>query len=158
MVQGSAAKRPSAGQAHQHPFFWTVSKRLQFLMDLSDAVEVRDPDDALVQALNRRGATVFGASWEGRIEAELLQDLGTRRKYDFGQVCHLLRAIRNKKSHYYDLEEGVRQLLGPMPEGYVSYWASRFPLLLMEVHKALSEFGRRAPLPHALVPYFESEV
>jgi len=62
---------------------------------------------------------VFGVSWEGQIEAELLLDLGARRKYDYGQVCHLLRAIRNKKSHYYDLSEGVRALLGSMPEGYV---------------------------------------
>uniref|UniRef100_A0A7S0VF09 KEN domain-containing protein n=1 Tax=Hemiselmis tepida TaxID=464990 RepID=A0A7S0VF09_9CRYP len=154
MVQGAAVKRPTAAQAHSHPFFWGKARRLQFLMDLSDAVEAREPEDALVQALERRAARVFGASWEPLIERELLEDLGARRKYDYGQLCHLLRAIRNKKSHYYDLGEGVRELLGPMPEGYLSYWASRFPHLLMEAHRALGEFGKRSALPHALAPYF----
>jgi len=155
MVQWHAAKRPSAQQAYRHPFFWGLPKRLQFLMDLSDAVEAREPEDGLVQALNRRGKKVFGASWESKIEEELLQDLGTRRKYDYAQVCHLLRAIRNKKSHYYDLREEVRQILGGMPEGYVTYWSSRFPSLLMEVHSALSDFSKKSALPHALMPYFE---
>jgi hypothetical protein len=50
----------------------------------------------------------------------LCPDLGTRRKYDYSQLLHLLRALRNKKSHYYDLPPNVRLLLGDMPLGYLA--------------------------------------
>ena len=89
-------------------------------MDASDALEALDPDHKLVKKVNSRGIGVFTGSWELGLDETLLNDLGTRRKYDFGQLMHLLRAIRNKKSHYYDLPENVRQLLGDMPLGYLS--------------------------------------
>jgi len=45
-------------QAYSHLFFWSRAKRLQFLMDTSDAIEAREQEDGLVQALNRRGKKV----------------------------------------------------------------------------------------------------
>lgn len=120
MIERDAAKRPTSSRALDHPFLWSGERRLQFLMDASDALEALDAEHTLVKRVNGRGCGVFKGSWEACLEVELLSDLGTRRKYDFASLLHLLRAIRNKKSHYYDLPDDVMTLLGDMPLGYLS--------------------------------------
>ncbi len=42
--------------------------------------------------------------------------------------------MRNKRHHYLESAADVQALLGGIPEGFVSYWCSRFPELLMQVY------------------------
>jgi hypothetical protein len=46
--------RPSAAELCRHPFFWDDARRLHFLMDFSDRLELDGPDSVLV----RRGSWV----------------------------------------------------------------------------------------------------
>jgi serine/threonine-protein kinase/endoribonuclease IRE1 len=45
----------------------------------------------------------------------------------------LLRAIRNKKHHYQDLPDDIKKELGSTPEGFLNYFTTKFPNLLLHV-------------------------
>ena len=42
-----------------------------------------------------------------------------------------------QKHHYMELQLNVKQALGPLPDGFVDYFTSRFPLLLIHTYKAM---------------------
>ena len=64
--------------------------------------------------------------------------------------------MRNKKNHFLDLPPLLQVVMGPMPHGYLDYWTSRFPALLMQVY----DFVVQSHTRHALaseprfLPYF----
>ncbi|KAF0037109.1 hypothetical protein F2P81_009983 [Scophthalmus maximus] len=58
-----------------------------------------------------------------------------------------------QKHHYHELPPEVQGTLGELPEGFVSYFTSRFPRLLMHTHAALSICGHeRLFHPYYLPP------
>jgi len=120
-----------------HPYFWTPSLRLQFLLDVSDRFEIenRDPPSDLLLSLEKVGKEVFGgADWSKKCDRTLLENLGKYRRYDTKSLQHLLRAMRNKKHHYQDLPDHAKKLFGSIPEGFLSYFTSRFPKLLLKTY------------------------
>ncbi|KAJ2239104.1 bifunctional endoribonuclease/protein kinase ire1, partial [Coemansia sp. RSA 475] len=56
------------------------------------------------------------------------------RKYDGTRLRDLLRIIRNKKNHYQDMPPPLRDALGDIPDGYLDYFESRFPYLLLHCY------------------------
>ncbi|KAJ3221695.1 bifunctional endoribonuclease/protein kinase ire1 [Clydaea vesicula] len=136
MIEKDPKKRPDAESVLMHPYFWTKQQRLSFLQDVSDRFEVeeRDPPSANLKILERGSNKVLGSDWYRRIDRILLDDLQKRRSYDGNSLRDLLRALRNKKHHYQDLPEKVRLALGDLPEGFLKYFTSRFPLLFLHVY------------------------
>lgn len=141
-----------------HPFFWDPARRLNFLQDASDRFEImcRDPRDHNLIVLETDAFAIVGNDWHSRLDKIFLENLGKFRKYDGRSVQDLLRALRNKvrdvslvetfahvgvvysqKHHYQDLPDNVKRHLGPMPEGYLSYFTRRFPRLFLHVHSAV---------------------
>lgn len=55
-------------------------------------------------------------------------------------VCVCWRFLL-QKHHYHELPPEVQETLGELPEGFVSYFTSRFPRLLMHTHAALQICG-----------------
>lgn len=49
---------------------------------------------------------------------------------------HVKRCLL-QKHHYHELPSEVQETLGELPEGFVSYFTSRFPRLLMHTYEAL---------------------
>ena len=47
-------------------------------------------------ALEARAPSVIGAGWGAVVDAEMLDNGGKYRKYNFGSIRDLLRVIRNK--------------------------------------------------------------
>ncbi|KAJ3005507.1 bifunctional endoribonuclease/protein kinase ire1, partial [Thoreauomyces humboldtii] len=43
------------------------------------------------------------------------------------------------KHHYQDLPPEVQRSLGALPEGFVTYFTSRFPALLLHVYNVVAE-------------------
>lgn len=82
------------------------------------------------RALESQAADVCGTDWVALLDAEFTQHLVKYRKYK-NTIRDLLRVIRNKKHHYRDLPEDVQHLLGPLPDGYLSYFLVRYPALLL---------------------------
>ncbi|KII91735.1 hypothetical protein PLICRDRAFT_38574 [Plicaturopsis crispa FD-325 SS-3] len=140
MLHPEAYSRPDTTTCLLHPFFWDPGRRLTFLQDASDRFEImcRDPRDPDLITLEKGAVNIVGNDWHSRLDKVFIENLGKFRKYDGRSVQDLLRALRNKKHHYQDLPENVKRHLGPMPEGFLSYFTRRFPRLFLHVHGVIA--------------------
>jgi serine/threonine protein kinase len=131
MLGRDPTRRPAAQQVVTHPFFWTAAKRLEFLTDFSDAIEKLPPDSPAVLALEAGVGVVFRGSWDRLLDLDLLQDMGKFRRYDPRSLRDLLRLVRNKRHHYLELPQALRERIGGLPHGFLRYFEQRFPRLLL---------------------------
>uniref|UniRef100_A0A672ZXL6 Serine/threonine-protein kinase/endoribonuclease IRE1 n=1 Tax=Sphaeramia orbicularis TaxID=375764 RepID=A0A672ZXL6_9TELE len=137
MISAEAESRPPTACVLKHPFFWSPEKQLVFFQDVSDRIEKEPADSPIVVRLESAGRAVVRTNWRMHISVPLQTDLRRFRTYKGNSVRDLLRAMRNKKHHYHELPPEVQETLGELPEGFVSYFTSRFPRLLMHTHAAL---------------------
>ncbi|KAI8811571.1 ribonuclease 2-5A-domain-containing protein [Cladochytrium replicatum] len=147
MIQRDPKLRPDATTVLTHPYFWSPAQRLAFLQDASDRFEVeeRDPPSPLLRAPERNNTKVIGPDWSRRLDKVFLDNLGTFRKYDGQLIRDLLRALRNKKHHYQDLPPEAKKAMGDLPDGFLNYFTSRFPNLLLHVYYVVAEDDGIAP-------------
>ncbi|TRY64475.1 hypothetical protein DNTS_017157 [Danionella cerebrum] len=138
MISAEPEHRPSAASILKHPFFWSPEKQLQFFQDVSDRIEKEPADSTIVCRLETSGRSVVRTNWRMHISAPLQADLRKFRTYKGNSVRDLLRAMRNKKHHYHELPPEVQSALGEVPDGFVVYFTSRFPRLLLHTHSALA--------------------
>ncbi|XP_015232817.1 PREDICTED: serine/threonine-protein kinase/endoribonuclease IRE1-like [Cyprinodon variegatus] len=137
MISSDADSRPSTACVLKHPFFWSPEKQLLFFQDVSDRIEKEPAESPIVVRLETAGRAVVRTNWRMHISVPLQTDLRRFRTYKGNSVRDLLRAMRNKKHHYHELPSEVQDTLGELPEGFVRYFTSRFPQLLMHTHAAL---------------------
>ncbi|KAF3926342.1 Endoribonuclease [Arthrobotrys entomopaga] len=135
MIARNPKSRPDATAVLTHPFFWSAEKKLNFLLDVSDRFEKeeRDPPSPLLQKLEAYAKSTFGGDWYKKLDKGLIDNLGKHRKYQGDRMLDLLRALRNKKHHYQDLPPAVQATVGALPDGYLFYFTSRFPKLLVSM-------------------------
>jgi serine/threonine-protein kinase/endoribonuclease IRE1 len=133
MLAANPKDRPSAVEVMAHPFFWSAKTRLQFLCDVSDHFEKepRDPPSEPLQHLESYAEDVTGGDFLKYLPREFIDSLGKQRKYTGSRLLDLLRALRNKRNHYEDMPESLKRSLGGLPDGYLGFWAVRFPNLLL---------------------------
>ena len=151
-----------------HPFFWEPSKRLAFLRDASDRFEImsKDPVDSVLIRLERDAKSIIKTDWYHTLDQSqdqaLIKNLRKSRGYDGNSLRDLLRVLRNKvslfhsyryifveflfplyqqRNHYQDLPDELKVQLGPMPDGFLEYFTSRYPRLLVYVHEVVKETG-----------------
>ncbi|CAL8330900.1 unnamed protein product [Lota lota] len=137
MISAAPESRPSTSCVLKHPFFWIPEKQLLFFQDVSDRIEKEPGEGPIVVRLETAGRAVVRTNWRMHISVPLQTDLRKFRTYKGNSVRDLLRAMRNKKHHYHELPKEVQDTLGEVPEGFVSYFTSRFPRLLLHTHNAL---------------------
>jgi serine/threonine-protein kinase/endoribonuclease IRE1 len=132
MLEKDPKMRPSARQVLAHPFFWSPKKRLNFLCDVSDHFEkeIRDPPSWALSRLEAEAA-VCRNDFLKPLGKDFVDSLGKQRKYTGNRLLDLLRALRNKKNHYEDMSDSLKKHVGPLPEGYLSFWTRKFPDLLI---------------------------
>ena len=146
MLAKEPRARPDAAAILTHPFFWPAEDRLEFLCHVSDAfeAEVREPPSLALTQLESYAPVILREAGEDFLRALPMQfkdTLAKQRKYNGGKILDLLRALRNKKNHYEDMPENVRRMVGPLPEGYLGFWARKFPNLLMCCQRAVAKVG-----------------
>ncbi|KAG0269792.1 bifunctional endoribonuclease/protein kinase ire1, partial [Linnemannia exigua] len=153
MIAHNPADRPDAFMVMHHPFFWSANKRLMFMQDCSDRFEIEDRGDAAVAAtaagyeyvspllakLEHNAMDVLGKDWYKVLDRHLIENLGKYRKYQGNSVRDLLRALRNKKHHYQDLPPHVKRALGDLPHGFLNYFTSRFPKLMLHLYYIVAD-------------------
>ncbi|WWC61241.1 uncharacterized protein I303_103822 [Kwoniella dejecticola CBS 10117] len=135
------ASRPDTSECLIHPFFWTPGKRLSFLCDASDRFEImeNDPPESTLVKLETGASDVVGKDWYSKLDRTFTNNLGKYRKYKGNSVRDLLRAMRNKKHHYQDLEPSVKKHLGQLPAGFLMYFTSKYPKLFLHVHGVVKD-------------------
>ncbi|KAL2438985.1 Serine/threonine-protein kinase/endoribonuclease ireA [Exophiala dermatitidis] len=160
MLKHDPKERPDTSQILRHPYFWDVADKLEFLCDVSDCYEreknsiknifdenaIRTPAEkeslAELAALESLAPNVIGPSKDflRALPKSFVNEMGKQRKYTGSKMIDLLRVIRNKKNHFHDLPDDVKeQMLGGSPKGYYEFWAKRFPSLLINCHCHLLE-------------------
>ncbi|KAI1005155.1 Sensor for unfolded proteins in the ER [Podosphaera aphanis] len=133
MLAAEPKGRPYAHQVMAHPFFWNAKKRLNFLCDVSDHFEKeqREPPSPALQELESYAPGICGNDFLKLLGKDFVESMGKQRKYTGTKLLDLLRALRNKRNHYEDLSEKLKREVGPLPDGYLSFWTRRFPQMLM---------------------------
>lgn len=76
-----------------------------------------------------------------QLDKKFIDTLAKQRKYHPGKIVDLLRALRNKYHHWDDMPDDVKQKVGEVPEGYLQYWESRFPALIVCVWRVCHDLG-----------------
>ena len=97
--------------------------------------------EQLIVCLNKIGKKYKNISqfgWQRQLDPCLVNELKKFRKYDTQLFTDLLRFIRNKKNHYHELPDDVKQLLGDTNESFMVYFLTKFPRLMI----AVDEFVR----------------
>ncbi|URD73247.1 ribonuclease 2-5A family protein [Musa troglodytarum] len=155
LLQPDPKMRLNAVEVLCHPLFWSSETRLSFLRDVSDRVELEDRENEseLLKSLENSAPNAFGGKWDDKLDAAFITDMGRYRKYRFDSIRDLLRVIRNKFNHYRELPKELQETLGPVPQGFDMYFASRFPKLLIEVYKVVYRFCKEED---SLGKYFKS--
>lgn len=138
--------RPSAATVLCHPFFWSAEERLDFLCHVSDQFEFepRDPPSPALAVLESYAPDILHACGHDFLHVlpkSFCDTLGKQRKYQGSKLLDLLRALRNKKNHYEDMPDAVKDKVGSLPAGYLGFWTRRFPTLLMGCHAVVLECG-----------------
>ncbi|KAI1173642.1 hypothetical protein F4777DRAFT_430590 [Nemania sp. FL0916] len=133
MLRSDPRARPTAKDVMAHPFFWTPKEQLAFLCDVSDHFELepRDPISPALAELEACAPQVCRSDFLRMLPKEFVDSLGKQRKYTGTKLLDLLRALRNKRSHYGDMSDTLKKMVGPIPDGYLGFWTRRFPNLLI---------------------------
>ncbi|KAL4186852.1 hypothetical protein AMTRI_Chr09g36160 [Amborella trichopoda] len=143
MLAHDLTMRPTAQEVLLHPLFWTDEWRLQFLKETSDRIESAHEKSNLVVAIEEIHLTARHKRWDKKLGAAFISNVKSGpRRYNFHSICDLIRVIRNYSIHYNQLPINIQKLLGPLPSGFYGYFASRFPNLLMEIHKIVYQYHR----------------
>lgn len=142
LIHANPAMRPNTTKILAHPLFWSNTKRLEFLLKVSDRFEIerRDPPSALLLELEKHALMVHNLDWHTQLaDDEFLENLGKYRKYQTTKLMDLLRAIRNKYHHYNDMPVSLQEKMAPLPNGFYQYFNNKFPHLLMEIYYCVEE-------------------
>lgn len=137
MIQHEPNNRPPIATILKYPLFWPRSDQLQFLQDVSDRIDKEENTSDVIRLIERDRQKIFGYDWKECLSQDLQDDLGNFRGYNSRSVRHLLRAIRNKRHHYRELPDELKESLGEVPDGFMDYFSSRFPELLPHVYHAM---------------------
>ncbi|GAB6029558.1 hypothetical protein CHUAL_005303 [Chamberlinius hualienensis] len=137
MLSSVPEDRPPCSAVLKHPIFWSVQQQMDFLQDVSDRIEKEPVDSPILLFLERNGNIVVRGDWKNHIGSELQADLRKFRTYKGRSIRDLMRAIRNKKHHYRELSEELRNELGETPSKFIEYFTSRFPKLIPHVYYAM---------------------
>lgn len=140
MLNHEQEHRPTSQQILHHPFFWNDQRRLDFFTDLSDLIETDSTDPGIIAAMEIDCPLVIGSGWGESLDQGLLEELGRFRKYDFRCIKDLLRVMRNKRHHFNELSMEMKNLMGTLPSGFVQYFESKFPYLLMHCVKVVCRY------------------
>ena len=150
MLSHNPRDRPDAATILTHPFFWGAEDRLEFLCHVSDAFESEkyneredDPSEPLAY-LESHAPHInndYGGDFLRALPQPFKDTLGKQRKYKGESLLDLLRALRNKKNHYEDMPDAVKERVGPLPAGYLSFWSRKFPSLLLTCWGVVRDLG-----------------
>ena len=142
MINNDPSKRPTATRILKHPLFWDLLKNLDFLLKVSDRMEVerRDPPSPLLLLFNEISPKIItNGDWMRNFDLIYIENLGKYRKYQKDKIIDLLRTFRNKYHHFMDLHEDLQLLFSPFPDGFFNYYIRRFPSLVIDIYEFVNE-------------------
>ena len=100
-MKADLTSRPNAAKVLEHPYFWDEKRRIDFISEFSDRLnlEPRDPPSTLVRRVESAAPEICGKDWTCQVDAALIRESRVKRSYDGTKINDLIRLIRNKVSH-----------------------------------------------------------
>ena len=123
--------------------FWNSQFKLNFLQDLSDVLEAEGNRSLLEIEIESYCKSLLKTPWDVVLGDEFMANLGKYRKYDHNSVKDLLRVIRNKMHHYHEMTDSLKKMIGPIPDGYYSFFDKNFPSLFITLFDYAEKSGSR---------------
>jgi len=139
MIEKDARKRYTIKEVNNHPFFWDEGRKLSVFQEFSDYIESQYPKQGDHFETKAKSMSIVPPNWDRILESSVMRDLQNYRQYDFKSTKELIRVIRNKKNHYYELPMDSKITLGKMPDGVFNYFNSKFPKLFMFIYDYCKE-------------------
>lgn len=139
MLEHNPKDRPLIDTILKHPFFWEANRQLQFFLTVSDRIE-KETNTDIIKSLESNRLDVVRGDWRRHVAIELLHDLKNFRSYRGTSITDLLRALRNKRRHYKEIDKNVLEILGAIPNEFCKYFTSRFPRLLVHSYVAMQDY------------------
>ena len=158
MLESNLNERPTAGEAKDHPLFWSNKKKIDFLKAVGNQKEFECPrakrkftrvttklplTQVEIDLDNNFSAIVKHRSWnssEHNSMPDIYKTMTKGSRYDTSSAVELVRFIRNVYEHYREktlnTTIGIEQLLF---EDFV--FLKNFPDLVMEIYKAVTTHG-----------------
>ena len=171
MLKHDPNDRISTFSVLKHPYFWTNDVKLLFLCELSDHMEhekvrqsefstttttttttTSSPDLDALQSYSHE--VIPRGDFLKALPQKFKDSLGKQRSYTGSRMLDLLRALRNKKNHFNDLDPELKASIEALPGGYFQFWAQRFPSLLICCHCLVIELGLEERVPSVWGKYF----
>ncbi|XP_045190179.2 serine/threonine-protein kinase/endoribonuclease IRE2-like [Mercenaria mercenaria] len=147
--------RPFTDGIMKHPALWSTEKTLDFFDNTSNLL--MDRTVSLTCSIEQNAVNILRGDWRVHltpaVENSLFPHISTYNRrgrnqnqpsYDKTSVQSLLRAIRNNKGHFYQLSPAIQAEFGKVPDGYLSYWTSKFPELLMHTYYAMKVYSSQS--------------
>ena len=144
MICRDDTERNNASQVVSHPLIWNAQETLDFFHRVGNFIksnELKKTKTNNYQNFNERleenAAKVIGGDgdWLLRMDKVLRNDVGWLKKHR-KEVTGIVQTIRNKGEHYHEFGDEKKELYGEYPEGFLKYFTSRFPLIVLETYKA----------------------
>lgn len=158
MIARNPSQRPNAQSILMHPFFWSSSRKLDFLVKVCDWLEKEVGNDCvcnedndsktesrclpnvLLKDFEKEGEALIGNNWSEKLGIVFTNSLSSDRclkyKSSSSSILGLLKAIRDQ-SFVFDkmiLEELKKEKMETYPERYLKIFTVRFPALLMTIY------------------------
>jgi serine/threonine-protein kinase/endoribonuclease IRE1 len=143
MLNRNPKLRPTAKEVCDHPFFWEQDRKLSFLCDISDRIEmngivVSEQITSLSVLVERCASNVVGHDWSHDLDEDLVSNVQRFRSYNTSSVRDLLRLIRNKHHHFEELPKKLKDSF-VSSVGLMIYFEMKFPKLLIHVYDVVRD-------------------
>uniref|UniRef100_A0A6G3MEP5 Serine/threonine-protein kinase/endoribonuclease IRE2 (Trinotate prediction) n=1 Tax=Henneguya salminicola TaxID=69463 RepID=A0A6G3MEP5_HENSL len=94
-----------------------------------------------VRVLEKDNLFVLRGSWVFHIHSFILKDISSYRKYCGSSVRDLVRAIRNKMSHFNDSPEELKKYFEENPSNILKYFSDIFPKFMTHIYVSAIALG-----------------
>lgn len=128
LIYHTVKQRTTIRKLSKHPFFWSYERIFLFLANYSDVLEGSLP---ACKKLERNKSRIFNSSWISSLDTLIKDELNIFRNYNYNNAKDLVRVIRNMGRHYNQIPEVLKEFYGQFPRGFVNYWTTLFPGLLI---------------------------
>ncbi|KAL4494484.1 hypothetical protein ABPG72_019894 [Tetrahymena utriculariae] len=134
MIHNDQNKRLTVKECLKHPFFWNTLQKFSFICEFSDYIETFDTENKYSELIEQQAKSLNvleGNRWDKNVDKSLISDTKVFKFYNYGQVRDLIRLIRNRKSHYHELSENSKDIVGDTLDDMFDYFDERFPKLFI---------------------------
>ncbi|ODV63506.1 bifunctional endoribonuclease/protein kinase IRE1, partial [Ascoidea rubescens DSM 1968] len=131
MLNSNAKERPTSSMILKHPYFWTNERKIEFLLKVSDKLNILDRDSFVILSFEKISKKIFKNDWKNYFNPAFFENLNSFRRYDSTKLLDLLRVFRNKYHHIHEIpsEFNITE------ESYYPFFSNLFPTLLITVYQ-----------------------